>query len=51
MPFPTEQVAQQALTNKSTKKTKAKKNEPVISKETHAVVPVDGGFALRLLNK
>ena len=45
-PFPTEQIAQQALTNKATKKTKAKKNEPVISKETHTVVPVDGGFAI-----
>jgi hypothetical protein len=45
-PFPTEQVAQQALTNKTTKKTKAKKNEPVISKDTHTVVPVDGGFAI-----
>jgi hypothetical protein len=45
-PFPTEQVAQQALTNKSTKKTKAKKNEPVITKDTHTVVPVDGGYAI-----
>ena len=49
-PFPTEQVAQQALTNKTTKKTtkktKAKKNEPVISKDTHTVVPFDGGFAI-----
>ena len=45
-PFHTEQVAQQALTNKTTKKTKAKKNEPVISKDTHTVVPFDGGFAI-----
>ena len=33
-PFPTEQVAQQALANKATKKTKPKKNEPVITKDT-----------------
>ena len=45
-PFPTEQVAQQALANKATKKTKPKKNEPVITKDTHTVVPVDGGYAI-----
>ena len=44
-PFPTEQVAQQALENKATKKP-IRKNEPVISKDTHTVIPVDGGYAI-----
>ncbi len=43
-PFPTEKVAQQALENKS-KKPRKKKEKP-ITKDTHEVVPVDGGFAI-----
>ena len=43
-PFPTEQVAQQALANKATKK--PRKNETPVTPETHKVIPVDGGYAI-----
>ncbi len=39
------QVAQQALENKATKKPR-RKNKQSVSKDTHSVVPVDGGFAI-----
>ena len=43
-PFQTQEAAEQALKNKSTKK--PRKNESPITPETHEVIPVDGGFAI-----
>ncbi len=43
-PFQTQEAAEQALKNKSTKK--PRKNEAPITPETHKVITVDGGFAI-----
>ena len=39
-------MAQQALTNKATKKKTKKERAYYLKKETHTVVPVDGGYAI-----